>query len=149
MAVTYSILGVIAALAGGLFGAALQYPPVLIFIALVMIALAMSMFDVYELRMPAFLNRLAGSQQKGYFGSLIMGLTVGIVAAPCIGPFVLGLLTYVGDKGSVLLGFSLFFVLALGLGLPFIFLGIFSGSLSRRRGRAAGWSGCARSSGSS
>ncbi|OGD22314.1 MAG: hypothetical protein A2W03_09025 [Candidatus Aminicenantes bacterium RBG_16_63_16] len=138
MAVTYSILGVIAALAGSLFGAALQYPPVLVFIALVMIALAMSMFDVYELRMPAFLNRLAGSQQKGYFGSLVMGLTVGIVAAPCIGPFVLGLLTYVGDRGSVLLGFSLFFVLALGLGLPFILLGIFSGSLSRLP-RSGGW----------
>ncbi len=131
MAVTYSALGVIAAFAGSLFGAALQYPPVLIFIALVMVGLALSMFDVYELRLPAFLNRLAGSQQKGYFGTLIMGLTVGIVAAPCIGPFVLGLLTYVGDRGSVVLGFSLFFVLALGLGLPFLFLGIFSGSLSR------------------
>ena len=138
MAVTYSALGVAAALAGSLFGAALQYPPVLVFIALVMIALAMSMFDVYELRMPAFLNRLAGSQQKGYFGTLVMGLTVGIVAAPCIGPFVLGLLTFVGDRGSVLLGFSLFFVLALGLGLPFIFLGIFSGSLSRLP-RSGGW----------
>lgn len=131
MAVTYSALGVLAALAGSLFGAALQYPPVLVFIALVMVGLALSMFDVYELRMPAFLNRLAGSQQKGYFGTLIMGLTVGIVAAPCIGPFVLGLLTYVGDRGSIILGFSLFFVLALGLGLPFLFLGIFSGSLSR------------------
>ena len=131
MAITYSILGVIAALAGSLFGAALQYPPVLVFIALVMVLLALSMFDVYELRLPAFLNRLAGSQQKGRLGTLIMGLTVGIVAAPCIGPFVLGLLTYVGDRGSVVLGFSLFFVLALGLGLPFLFLGIFSGSLSR------------------
>jgi thiol:disulfide interchange protein DsbD len=131
MAITYSILGVLAAFAGSLFGAALQYPAVLIFIALVMIGLALSMFDVYELRMPAFLNRLAGSQQKGYFGTLVMGLTVGIVAAPCIGPFVLGLLTFVGDRGSVVLGFSLFFVLALGLGLPFVFLAIFSGSLTR------------------
>ena len=43
-----------------------------------------------------------------------MGLTCGIIAAPCIGPFVLGLLTYVGNRGNVLLGFSLFFVLALG-----------------------------------
>jgi thiol:disulfide interchange protein DsbD len=131
MAVTYSILGMLAAFAGSLFGAALQYPAVLIFIALVMIALALSMFDVYELRLPAFLNRLAGSQQKGYLGTLVMGLTVGIVAAPCIGPFVLGLLTFVGDRGSVILGFSLFFVLALGLGLPFVFLAIFSGSLAR------------------
>jgi thiol:disulfide interchange protein DsbD len=60
-----------------------------------------------------------------------MGLTVGIIAAPCIGPFVLGLLTYVGNKGNVFLGFSLFFVLALGLGVPFLFLGIFSGSINR------------------
>jgi thiol:disulfide interchange protein DsbD len=60
-----------------------------------------------------------------------MGLTVGIVAAPCIGPFVIGLLTYVGNRGSVLLGFALFFVLALGLGVPFLFLGAFSGSIQR------------------
>jgi len=131
MAVTYSILGVIAAFTGGLFGAALSYPPVLIAIALIMAALALSMFDVYEFRMPAFLNKLAGGSQKGYLGTLLMGLTVGIVAAPCIGPFVLGLLTYVGNRGNVLLGFSLFFVLALGLGVPFLILGIFSGSLNK------------------
>jgi len=53
------------------------------------------------------------------------------VAAPCIGPFVLGLLTYVGNRGSVVLGFSLFFVLALGLGIPLLFLGIFSGNLNK------------------
>jgi thiol:disulfide interchange protein DsbD len=131
MAITYSALGSVAAFTGGLFGAALQNPVVLIFIALVMILLSLSMFDVYELRMPAFLNKLAGGQQKGYFGTVFMGLTVGIIAAPCIGPFVLGLLTYVGNRGSVLLGFSLFFVLALGLGVPFLILGIFSGSLQK------------------
>ena len=131
MAVTYSVLGSIAAFTGGLFGAALQYPPVLVFIALVMVLLSLSMFDVYELRLPPFLNKLAGGSQKGYLGTLLMGLTVGIVAAPCIGPFILGLLTYVGNRGSVLLGFSLFFVLALGLGIPFLFLGLFSGSLTK------------------
>lgn len=132
MALTYSILGSVAALTGSLFGSALQYPPVLIGIALVMVLLALSMFDVYEVRMPMFLSRLAGgSQHRGWFGTFFMGLTVGIVAAPCIGPFVLGLLTYVGKKANALLGFTLFFVLALGLGLPFLFLAAFSGSLSR------------------
>ena len=131
MAVTYSVLGSIAAFTGSLFGAALQYPAVLLFIAAILVLLSLSMFDVYELRMPAFLNRLAGGSQRGYLGTFFMGLTVGIVAAPCIGPFVLGLLTYVGNRGSVLLGFSLFFVLALGLGVPFLFLGMFSGSLSK------------------
>ncbi len=138
MAVTYSVLGVFAALSGSLFGSALQYPPVLIGIALVMVLLALSMFDVYEFRMPAFLNRLAGGSQKGFAGTFLMGLTVGIVAAPCIGPFVLGLLTYVGNKGSAFLGFVLFFVLALGMGVPFIVLGVFSGSL-KKLPRSGAW----------
>jgi len=74
---------------------------------------------------------MAGGSRKGYAGTFVMGLTVGFVAAPCIGPFVLGLLTYVGERGSVLLGSLMFFVLALGLGVPFLFLAIFSGSLDR------------------
>jgi thiol:disulfide interchange protein DsbD len=131
MAMTYSILGVVAAFTGSLFGVALTYPPVLIAIAAVMILLSLSMFDVYEFRMPAFLNKAAGTSKKGYFGTFFMGLTVGIIAAPCIGPFVLGLLTYVGNKGNVFLGFSLFFVLAMGLGVPFLLLGIFSGSINK------------------
>ncbi len=131
MAVTYSILGVLAAMTGGFLGAALRYPAVLIGISCMMALLALSMFDVYEFRMPAFLNRLAGGSQKGFAGTFLMGLTVGIVAAPCIGPFVLALLTYVGDQGSIVLGFFLFFVLALGLGVPFLVLGIFSGSIGK------------------
>ncbi len=131
MAVTYSSLGVLAALTGSLFGAAMQNPFVLIGVAVVLIALALSMFDLYEFRFPSFLMNMAGGSKQGYFGTLFMGLTVGIVAAPCIGPFVLGLLTYVGEKGNVLLGFLMFFVLALGLGLPFLFLAIFSGSINK------------------
>jgi len=131
MAFTYSLLGVAAALTGGLLGTALQYPPVLVCIALVMVLLALSMFEVYELRMPGFLNRLAGGDRRGFAGTVLMGMTVGIVAAPCIGPFVFGLLTYVGNRGSAVLGFLLFFVLALGMGIPLLILGIFSGSIHR------------------
>ncbi len=131
MAITYSILGVIAALTGSLFGAALQNPYVLIAIAVILVGLALSMFDLYEIRVPTFLTNFAGGAKQGYFGTFFMGLTVGIVAAPCIGPFVLALITFVGEKGDVLLGFSMFFVLALGLGLPFLILAIFSGSLNK------------------
>jgi len=131
MAITYSILGVIAALTGSLFGAALQNPYVLIAIAVILVGLALSMFDLYEIRVPTFLANFAGGAKQGYFGTFFMGLTVGIVAAPCIGPFVLALITFVGEKGDVFLGFSMFFVLALGLGLPFLILAIFSGSLNK------------------
>jgi thiol:disulfide interchange protein DsbD len=123
MATMYSALGLVAAFTGSLFGSALQNPIVLIVIAAVMVALAMSMFGYYEIRIPERLAGMAGTAKQG--------LTVGIVAAPCIGPFVLGLLTFVGESGSLFLGFSLFFVLALGLGLPFVVLAVASGNIAR------------------
>lgn len=132
MAVTYSVLGVIASLSKGLFGAALQNPIVLIALAAVMVALALSMFGVYEFRLPESLNRFATSSTQstsGLIGALVMGLTMGIVAAPCIGPFVLALLVFVGEKGDPVYGFFMFFVLALGLGLPYLVLGTFSGAI--------------------
>jgi thiol:disulfide interchange protein DsbD len=132
MAFTYSILGVIAAKSGGLFGAALQSPIVLIVLAGVMVALSLSMFGVYEIKVPEALNRFANSSTQstsGLVGALMMGLTMGIVAAPCIGPFVLALLVEVGARGSAAYGFLLFFVLALGLGLPYLILGTFSGAI--------------------
>ena len=131
MAITYSILGVVAALTGGLLGSALQNPFVLIFVALVLIGLALSMFGLYEIRVPQSLALIGSKNRSGYIGTLLMGLTVGLIAAPCIGPFVLGLLTYVGESGNPALGFWMFFVLAMGLGTPFLLLGIFSGAVTR------------------
>jgi len=60
-----------------------------------------------------------------------MGLTLGVIAAPCIGPFILGLLTWVASAGDPLLGFLVFFILSLGLGLPLLILALFSGHLNR------------------
>jgi thiol:disulfide interchange protein DsbD len=131
MAAMYSTLGVIAALTGSILGSALQNPLVTAFIALVMVALAASMFGFYEIRVPAKLSGMAGTAKQGYLGAFLMGLTVGIVAAPCIGPFVLGLLTFVGERGDALLGFALFFTLAVGLGIPYVFLAVASGSISK------------------
>lgn len=142
MALTYSLLGVVAAKSGGLFGAALQNPIVLIVLAGTMVALSLSMFGVYEFKLPEFLNRMATSSTQstsGMLGAFVMGLTMGIVAAPCIGPFVLALLVHVGTKGSAAYGFMLFFVLALGLGLPYLVLGTFRARSRRFRARACGW----------
>lgn len=121
MAVTYSTLGVIAALTGGILGTALQNPLVIIGIALIMAALGLSMFGLFEIRVPQSLAVMGNTNRSGYLGSLLMGLTVGFIAAPCIGPFVLSLLVYVGKVGDPFTGFLLFFVLAMGLGLPYIF----------------------------
>lgn len=129
MAITYSLIGMITALSGSLFGSLLQNPFVLVGIALVLVVLSLSMFGLYEFQLPASLMAKFGEARSGYFGALFMGLTMGVVAAPCIGPFVVGLLTFVGAKGDPVFGFFIFFVLALGLGAPYLFLGVFSGKI--------------------
>ncbi|NQV30806.1 MAG: thioredoxin family protein [Candidatus Marinimicrobia bacterium] len=130
IAVTYSILGVAAALGGGLFGALLTNPFVLVGIAVILVGLSLSMFGVYEIRVPTGLMTAASQSKAGIFGSFFMGLTLGIVAAPCVGPFVIGLLTYVAAQQNVVLGFTMFFTLAMGLGLPYLFLAMYSSKLS-------------------
>jgi thioredoxin:protein disulfide reductase len=131
LALTNSALGTAAALTGGLMGGLLQNPLVLSGIALVLVAFAMSLFGFWELRMPAALTRAASKSRAGYVGTLFMGLTLGVVAAPCIGPFVLGLLTWVAAMGSPWIGFLVFFTLSLGLGIPLFVLAVFSGTLQR------------------
>jgi thioredoxin:protein disulfide reductase len=129
IAITYSALGVFSALSGKLFGAWLQHPAVLVFFALLMLVMATSMFGAFELQAPQFISRHSGGQ-SGLLGALTMGLVIGIVAAPCVGPFVISLIALVSSLQSPFLGFLMFFVLALGLGLPYLFLGIFSSSVS-------------------
>jgi len=131
MAVTYSTLGIIAALTGSMFGQALQNPVLIIAIAAVFLALALSMFGLYEIRIPQKLAIAGNKNRSGFFGSFIMGLLVGFIAAPCIGPFVLSLLVHVGQVGEPLYGLLLFSVLSFGLGLPYIILAAFSSSLSK------------------
>jgi thiol:disulfide interchange protein DsbD len=130
MSVTYSALGVFAAISGALFGAWLQKPVVLIAIALVVVALALSMFGLFEIQAPHFITDRTGSK-SGALGALTMGLFVGFVAAPCIGPFIVSLMAYVAEKQSVTLGFGLFFTLAMGLGLPYLVLGTATGALQK------------------
>ncbi len=129
MATVNSLLGTLAALSGGLLGSVMANPIVLIVIAAILVLLSLSMFGVYEFTLPSFMMRLGGSSQNGYPGALFMGLTMGIVAAPCIGPFVIGLLTYVALVGNPFLGFSLFFTVSLGMGLPYLFLAFFSSKI--------------------
>lgn len=131
MSVTYSVLGLVAALTGGVFGSLLQSPLVIGFLVLIFLALALSMFGVYEIKIPQSLANFSGKNRQGYFGTFLMGLTVGFIAAPCIGPLVLSLLVYVGQIGSPFLGFIMFFVLSLGLGLPYVFLAMFSSSITK------------------
>ena len=138
LAITYSVIGVVTALSGSIFGSLLQNTYVILFIALIFFLLSLSMFGVYEFKLPDSLVNKVGGAKSGLFGAFFMGLTMGIVAAPCIGPFVLGLVTYVAAKGDPFFGFILFFDLAVGLGFPYLLLAIFSGKI-KKLPRAGEW----------
>jgi len=142
MATMYSILGLFAALTGGLFGSVLQSPLVLLLISALFFGLSLSMFGLYELQMPSsLLNRIGGARSASFIGTYLSGLFVGVFAAPCVGPPVIGLLTLVGHRGDPVFGFLVFFVLSLGLGFPYLILGTFSGLLNRlpRSGAWMNW----------
>jgi thiol:disulfide interchange protein DsbD len=109
----------------------LQSPVVLGAVAAILVFFATSLLGFWELRLPYWLTQTASKSYTGYFGSLFMGITLGVVAAPCIGPFVLGLLTWVAGMGNPWLGFLIFFTLSIGLGLPLFFLAMFSGKLDK------------------
>jgi thiol:disulfide interchange protein DsbD len=135
---TFTALGVVAALTGSLFGAALRQPAVLAGIALLLVLLAASNFGLYAFRLPSSLNRRLGRVGQGRLGALVMGLTMGVVAAPCVGPLVVGLLVFVGAQQSVALGLALFAALGLGMGAPYVVLAALAGRL-RRLPRGGGW----------
>ena len=137
MATMYSILGVAAALSGRLFGSMLQNPWVLAAIAAALVVMALSMFGVWEIRMPTALMNRAGAR-AGAAGAFGMGLFVGVVAAPCVGGFIVGLLAFVAARQDAFLGFLFFFTLSIGLGLPYLFLAAYSGRISRLP-RAGEW----------
>ena len=126
---TFSALGVAAALTGSLFGAALQRPIVLGALAALMAALALANFGLYTIRVPSGVMQFASRAGEGAAGALFMGATMGIVAAPCIGPVVAWMLLFVGAQQSALLGFALFFALGVGLGAPYVALALAAGRL--------------------
>ncbi len=134
MAVTYAALGVAFALLGkgANFGTQLSSPYVVIPLVLLFVALALSMFGLYELNLPSSiqqrLNRIGG---KGPGGAFAMGLVGGLIAAPCTGPFLAGLLLFVSTSGSVVTGGSLLFTYAIGMGVLFWGLAAFSLSLPK------------------
>lgn len=143
IAAMYSTLGLVAGLGGMLFGSLLSHPAVVVTLVLVLVAMALAMFDLYELDVPAsWKTRLAGvGLGGGYLGAFLMGLVAGVIAAPCTGPFLLGILTYIGTTGSPFLGFTFLFVYAMGLGVLFLVLGTFAVSLPK----AGRWMSAVRS----
>ena len=137
LALTYAILGLVAAATGGVFGQAMQNPWVLAFVALVVGAMGFSMAGFFDIQLPTGLTSKLGGHRSGFLAPLLMGFATGLIAAPCVGPVVVVLLTWVATTGKLLLGFWLLFTFAVGMGMLFLALGTFSGALSALPGAGA------------
>lgn len=121
-----------AALTGSIFGRALSNPWVLAGIAVVFIALAASMFGAFEMTLPdSLMQRLSTVGGLGYGGAFLLGLVSGVVAAPCTGPVLTGILIWIGRTQNVALGAVVGALFSLGLGLPFFLVGAFAVSLPK------------------
>jgi thiol:disulfide interchange protein DsbD len=132
MAVLFTVLGVSAAATGGIFGALLSNKFVVGFIALVLLTLAASMFGAFELALPSSLNnKLATVGGIGYGGAFALGLVTALIAAPCTGPVLAGMLLYIATSKSFVLGAAMMFTFALGLGVPFFLVGTFAVALPK------------------
>ncbi|MEY4561257.1 MAG: hypothetical protein RLZZ618_534 [Pseudomonadota bacterium] len=139
MAIVYTAFGIAAALAGSGLGAYLQNAWVLGAFGLLMVVLALSMFDVYDLQMPQALhNGLSGwsSRFQGgqYAGVFIMGGLSAAIVSPCIAAPLAGALVYIGQTRDVTLGGVALFSLAMGMSVPLLLVGVSAGVLPRSGG---------------
>ncbi|MEW6990439.1 protein-disulfide reductase DsbD [Colwelliaceae bacterium 6441] len=139
MAITYTLLGIVVALAGAKFQAMFQHPYVLIALSALFIFLALSMFGFFNLALPSSwqnkLNNISNNQKGGsYFGVLAMGAISGLVASPCTTAPLTGALLYISQSGDIALGASALYALSLGMGLPLLILGSSGGKLLPKAG---------------
>jgi len=139
MAVTYTILGVVVALAGAQFQAVFQHPYVLISLSLLFIFLALSMFGLFNLALPSSwqnkLNTMSNSQKGGSISGVVtMGIISGLVASPCTTAPLTGALLYISQTGDMFLGASALYALSLGMGLPLLILGSSGGKILPKAG---------------
>lgn len=127
MGLVFSALGVFAALSGRAFGSVLGNQWVVVALAIFMVVLAASMFGAFELALPTSLaTKLNGVGGGGLIGALLMGSVAGFLAAPCTGPVLTGVLAWVSQTRDPVLGGALLFIYALGIGVPFFLIGVFT-----------------------
>lgn len=139
MALIYAGFGVAAGLAGEGLAAALQNPWVLGGFASLLAGMALSMFGLYELQMPSFIqshatawsNRFKGGSLVGVF---LMGGVSALVVGPCVAAPLAGALVYISQTRDVWLGGSALFAMALGMSVPLLLVGVSAGSLLPRAG---------------
>ena len=139
LALTYTIVGVIAGLTGALLTVWLQQPAVVLSAAALMVVLALSMFGLFNIQLPNAVqsyfqqqsNKLSGGKIAGVFG---MGMFSALIVGPCVAPPLALALGYIGQTGDAVLGGLALYAMALGTGVPLIIIGTFGGHILPKAG---------------
>lgn len=139
LALVYSLLGLIAAKTGSLIGISFQNPVVVAAIAAIFIVMGLSLAGLFSIPVPAWISaRAARGHKSELLGAVIVGGVSAVIAAPCVGPVLIALLSWISQSGNVFLGFWLTFVFSLGMSVIFIVAGTFSGAIAALP-RGGGW----------
>lgn len=128
MAITFSILGIIASLTGMIFGRIQSNPWTYIVVGNVILLMAMWFMDIISIPLPAFVT--PKTKNKGYMPALFLGLVSGIIAAPCTAAILVIILTYVSSRQNLVFGATLLFTYAIGLGTLIVIAGTFTGFIN-------------------
>ncbi len=132
MCALFTPIGLAVGLGGGVLGLELSSPYFIVPLALFLFAMALAMFGAFELSLPASLqNKLAQMGGLGPKGAFVLGLVGGLIAAPCTGPVLGGLLAWITTTQNAFFGAAALFVYALGLGLPTWMVGTFAINLPK------------------
>lgn len=139
LAVTYTLIGVAAGLSGSLITVQLQQAPVILLASALMVILALSLFDVYQLQLPvswqSAINRLTKNSRGGeWLGVFLMGAASALIIGPCVSAPLVSILTYIGSTKDALFGGLALYFLALGLGFPLLIFATFGAKLLPKKG---------------
>jgi thiol:disulfide interchange protein DsbD len=141
MAVTYTVTGALFAAAGKQVQAVFQQPWIILLFAALFVAMAVSMFGLYTVQMPAFIQtrvaQLSNRQRGGSFGGVaMMGMLSALIVTTCVGPVLVAALIVIGQTGDVARGAAALFAMSLGMGAPLLIVG---SSAGRWMPRAGAW----------
>ncbi|HLD83042.1 MAG TPA: cytochrome c biogenesis protein CcdA [Candidatus Omnitrophota bacterium] len=130
IAITYSILGIIASLTGRLFGELSFKPLTYFFAAVVVFFFGLSMLDMVNLSLVSPV-KLPVLKKQNYFSTFLLGLISGLIISPCVTPALVSILVYLASRKNIIYGATLLFSFAFGMGLLLIVVGTFSSILLR------------------
>lgn len=138
-ALTYTVLGILAALFGSNLQADFQAPWIIYLFSSIFVILALSMFDFYHIELPKFLqSRLHNASDRhrdgSYLGAALMGFFSSLIVGPCVAAPLAAALIYIGQSGDVLLGGLALFMMGMGMGVPLLIIGASAGKLLPKAG---------------